>query len=90
MVAVAVVSAIISYQHAYGLVRSHGDFGMTARLLPFTVDGLIWVAHRSSRLRRPWSRPSARSTRQGHSQRAFARELNIDRRKVKRIIDRAA
>ena len=38
MVAVAVVSAIISYQHAYGLVRSHGDFGMTARLLPFTVD----------------------------------------------------
>jgi DNA-binding NarL/FixJ family response regulator len=25
----------------------------------------------------------------GHSQRAIARELNIDRRKVKRIIDRA-
>jgi DNA-binding transcriptional regulator LsrR (DeoR family) len=26
----------------------------------------------------------------GHSQRAIARELNIDRRKVKRILDRAA
>jgi DNA-binding transcriptional regulator LsrR (DeoR family) len=26
----------------------------------------------------------------GHSQRAIARELNIDRRKVKQIIDRAA
>ena len=46
VVAVAVVSTIISYQHAYGLVRLHGDFGMTARLLPFTVDGLIWAASR--------------------------------------------
>jgi DNA-binding transcriptional regulator LsrR (DeoR family) len=26
----------------------------------------------------------------GHSQRAIARELNLDRRKVKRIIDQAA
>jgi DNA-binding transcriptional regulator LsrR (DeoR family) len=26
----------------------------------------------------------------GHSQRAIARQLNIDRRKVKRILDRAA
>ena len=44
VVAVAVVAAIISYQHAYELVRSHGESGMTARLLPFTVDGLIWSA----------------------------------------------
>jgi len=29
-------------QHAYELVRSHGESGATARLLPFTVDGLIW------------------------------------------------
>ena len=28
--------------------------------------------------------------RAGHSQRAMARELNIDRRKIKRILDRAA
>jgi hypothetical protein len=39
-----VVAAIISYQHAYELVRSHGECGTTARLLPFTVDGLIWAA----------------------------------------------
>jgi hypothetical protein len=44
VVAVAVVAAIISYQHAYELVPSHGDSGVTARLLPFTVDGLIWAA----------------------------------------------
>jgi hypothetical protein len=25
-------------------VRSHGETGLTARLLPFTVDGLIWAA----------------------------------------------
>jgi hypothetical protein len=44
VMAVATVAAIISYQHAYELVRSHGESGMTARLLPFTVDGLIWAA----------------------------------------------
>jgi hypothetical protein len=44
VVAVAVVAAIISYQHAYELVRSHGEAGMTARPLPFTVNGLIWAA----------------------------------------------
>ena len=44
MVAVAGVAAIISYQHAYELVTSHGETGITAHLLPFTVDGLIWAA----------------------------------------------
>jgi hypothetical protein len=44
VVAVAAVAAIISYQHAYELVRSHGESGPTARLVPFTVDGLIWAA----------------------------------------------
>jgi Protein of unknown function (DUF2637) len=44
VVAVAVVAAIISYQHAYELAHSHGESGVTARLLPFTVDGLIWAA----------------------------------------------
>jgi hypothetical protein len=34
----------LSYQHAYELVRSHGESGVTARLVPFTVDGLIWAA----------------------------------------------
>jgi len=44
VVAVALVAAVISYQHAYELVRAHGESGVTARLLPFTVDGLIWAA----------------------------------------------
>ena len=41
---VASVAAVISYQRAYELVTSHGETGVTARLLPFTVDGLIWAA----------------------------------------------
>lgn len=44
VIAVASVAAIISYQHAYELVRTHGESGLTARLIPFTVDGLIWAA----------------------------------------------
>ncbi len=183
VVAVAGVAAIISYRHAYELVRSHGESGTTARLAPFTVDGLIWAAsmvmldasRRSQRAPRlaSWSlavgivatvganlahgvdhgpigalvsawpavalvgsfellimlirtghrdgaglsadaarhhlapasnhdaplvtspMPSLEQTvrawhKAGHSQRAIARELNIDRRKVKQIIDRAA
>jgi hypothetical protein len=183
VVAVAGVAAIISYQHAYELVSSYGEHGVTARLLPFTVDGLIWAAsmvvldasrrnHRVPRLA-AWSLgagilatvganlahglgqgpigalvsgwpalalvgsfellmvlirtqhqdnadrsadadsghpvpaleqggppmvPPTRSLEQtvrtwhsaGHSQRAIARDLNIDRRKVKQIIEHAA
>lgn len=33
VVAVAGVAAIISYQHAYELVTSHGETGLTAHLL---------------------------------------------------------
>jgi hypothetical protein len=44
VMAVAVVAAVISYQHAFELVRSRGETGTTARLLPFMVDGLIWAA----------------------------------------------
>jgi Protein of unknown function (DUF2637) len=183
VVAVAGVAAIISYQHAYELVTSHGETGLTAHLLPFTVDGLIWAASMvvldASRQRHPvprlavWSlatgivatiganmahglghgpigavvsawpalalvgsfellmllirshhKPSADDSTdgiphhgltavdqdepievaptltldqtvqawhgEGRSQRAIARELNIDRRKVKQIIDRIA
>jgi hypothetical protein len=52
VVAVAGAAAIISYQHAYELVRSHGESGATARLAPFTVDGLIWAASMLSGVRR--------------------------------------
>ncbi|MFA1550772.1 DUF2637 domain-containing protein [Actinomadura chokoriensis] len=44
VVAVATVAALISYAHMLDLVRSHGETGTTARLVPFTVDGLIWAA----------------------------------------------
>ncbi|MCW2946572.1 MAG: hypothetical protein JWR24_3289, partial [Actinoallomurus sp.] len=44
VIGVAGVAAIISYRHAYELVRSHGESGATARLVPLTVDGLIWAA----------------------------------------------
>ncbi len=40
--AVAAVAAVISYRHAYELVTTHGETGLTARLLPFTVHGLSW------------------------------------------------
>ena len=181
--AVAAVAAVISYRHAYELVCAHGESGLTARLVPFTVDGLIWAASMlildASRRHRPtpalaWSclgagilatvganlahglghgligalasawpalalvgsfellmilvraerggtveqpplaspgqaapqagkdappalagRPALEQTvhawyHAGRSQRAIARDLNIDRRKVKRILDRAA
>ena len=39
--AAAAVAAVISYRHAYELVTTRGETGLTARLLPFTVDGLI-------------------------------------------------
>lgn len=42
VVGVAVVAAIVSYEHAYELVRAHGEDGWTARLVPLTVDGLIY------------------------------------------------
>jgi hypothetical protein len=40
---VAVVAAVVSYEHGYALVRAHGEAGWTARLIPLTVDGLIWA-----------------------------------------------
>ena len=41
---VAAVAAVISHRHAYQLATTHGETGLTARLLPFTVDGLILAA----------------------------------------------
>lgn len=51
--AVAAVAAIISYRHAYELVSTHVETGLTARLIPFTVDGLILAASMFSRGRSP-------------------------------------
>ncbi|MFC9973856.1 DUF2637 domain-containing protein [Spirillospora sp. NPDC127200] len=44
VVLVAVVAAVVSYRHALELVRAHGESGLTAYLVPFTVDGLVWAA----------------------------------------------
>jgi hypothetical protein len=41
---VAVVAAVASYDHGYDLVRMHGESGWTARLVPLTVDGLIYAS----------------------------------------------
>lgn len=41
---VAAVAAVASYEHAYDLVWVHGETGWTARLIPPTVDGLIYVS----------------------------------------------
>lgn len=49
MVSVAVVAAVASYEYAYELVRGHGDAGWAARLIPLTVDGLIYESSMFSR-----------------------------------------
>lgn len=41
---VAAVAAVASYEHAYDLVRMHGESGWTARLVPLTVDGLVYAS----------------------------------------------
>lgn len=44
VIGVAVVAAVVSYEHSYDLVRAHGETGWTAHLIPLTVDGLIWAS----------------------------------------------
>jgi hypothetical protein len=41
VVAVALIAAYVSYHHAYELVSRHGEQGITARVVPLTVDGLV-------------------------------------------------
>ena len=43
-VAVIAVAAVASYEHAYDLVRAYGEAAWTARLVPLTVDGLIYAS----------------------------------------------
>jgi hypothetical protein len=42
VIGVAAVAAVASYEHAYDLVRAHGESGWTAHMVPLTVDGLIY------------------------------------------------
>ncbi|WP_433445698.1 DUF2637 domain-containing protein [Nonomuraea sp. CA-141351] len=41
---IAAVAAIVSYRHAYELVIDHGENGLTAVLVPLTVDGLVYAS----------------------------------------------
>jgi Domain of unknown function (DUF4260)/Protein of unknown function (DUF2637) len=43
VLSVAAVAAVAPYEHAYDLVRAHGEAGWTARLVPLMVDGLIYA-----------------------------------------------
>jgi Protein of unknown function (DUF2637) len=44
VLAVAGIAAYISYWHAYAVVRAHGESGITARLEPATIDGLVYAS----------------------------------------------
>jgi Protein of unknown function (DUF2637) len=44
VVGVVAVAAVASYEHAYALVRAHGETGWIGRLVPLTVDGLIYAS----------------------------------------------
>jgi len=44
VLALACLAAYISYWHAYAVVRAHGESGITARLEPATIDGLVYAS----------------------------------------------
>ena len=44
VLAVAGIAAYISYWHAYAVVRAYGGSGITARLEPATIDGLVYAS----------------------------------------------
>ena len=44
MLAVAGIAAYVSYWHAYAVVRTHGETGITAQLEPATIDGLVYAS----------------------------------------------
>ncbi len=43
VLAVAGIAAVISYWHAYAVVREFGETGLTARLEPAMIDGLVYA-----------------------------------------------
>jgi hypothetical protein len=44
VLAVAGVAAYVSYWHAYAVVLAHGESGITARLEPAMIDGLVYAS----------------------------------------------
>ena len=49
--------AVVSYRHAYAVVSAYGEDGITAIMIPLTIDGLVYassmVLHDSARNTRP-------------------------------------
>ncbi|MEU0490806.1 DUF2637 domain-containing protein [Nocardiopsis sp. NPDC006139] len=41
---VAIIAAIVSYRHAYAVVTEYGESGITAIMIPLTIDGLVYAA----------------------------------------------
>jgi Protein of unknown function (DUF2637) len=44
VLAVAGIAAYVSYGHAYAVVQAHDETGITARLEPATIDGLVYAS----------------------------------------------
>jgi hypothetical protein len=44
VLAVAGIAAYVSYWHAYAVVRTYGESGITARLEPATIDGFVYAS----------------------------------------------
>ncbi len=44
VLAMAGIAAYVFYWHAYAVVRSYGEVGITARLEPATIDGLVYAS----------------------------------------------
>jgi Protein of unknown function (DUF2637) len=59
VLAVAGIAAYVSYRHTYAVVRAHGETGITARLEPTTIDGLVYAGSVSRRDGRLQSRRSS-------------------------------
>ena len=70
VLAVAGVAAYVSYWHAYAVVRAHGESGITARLVPATIDGLVYASSMvilyAARHRIPGTLPGPLAARTGH------------------------
>ena len=70
VLAVAGIAAYVSYWHAYAVVRAHGETGITARLEPATIDGLVYASSMvvlySARHRGPVPCPGPLAARAGH------------------------
>lgn len=44
VVVIGAIAAYISYMHALDVATDHGETGTTGKLLPLTIDGLVYVA----------------------------------------------